>query len=153
MVPGISTATDRSFLVVLGHFLHFYPPNSPKNQNFGKMEKTPGDIIILHNCTKNHDHRLHCSWDVARDRCNCYFSFWAIFCHFTPVTVRKMKISKKWKIASRYYHFTQVYLKTWSHAILFLRYGMWWMSLLFFILGNFLPFTPFTTRKIKILQK
>ena len=26
-----------------------------------KHEKTPGDIIILHNCTKNHDHMLQCS--------------------------------------------------------------------------------------------
>ena len=29
--------------------------------------------------------------------CNCYFSFWAIFCPFTPVTTWKMKISKKRK--------------------------------------------------------
>ena len=96
---------------------------------------------------------LYCSWDMMHDRCNCYFSFWAIFCHFTPVTARKMKISKKWKIASRYYHFTQVYLKTWSHAILFLRYGMWWMSLFFFILGNFLPFYPLYNPKNKNFTK
>ena len=44
----------------LGNFLHFYPPNSPKNENFKKMKKTPGDIIILHNCTKNNDYKLHC---------------------------------------------------------------------------------------------
>ena len=30
--------------------------NSPKNQNFKKMKKTPGNIIILHKCTKSHDH-------------------------------------------------------------------------------------------------
>ena len=60
------------------------------------MKKTPGDII-LHTCTKNHDHMLYCSWDMAHDRCNCYFSFWAIFWPFTPVTDQKMKISKKWK--------------------------------------------------------
>ena len=28
---------------------------------------------------------------------NCYFSFWATFCPFAPLTARKMKISKKWK--------------------------------------------------------
>ena len=33
------------------------PPNRPKNERF----KVPGDIIILHNCTKNHDHMLYCS--------------------------------------------------------------------------------------------
>ena len=40
---------------------------------------------------------LYCSWDMARGRCNCYFSFWAIFFPFTLLTTQKMKISKKWK--------------------------------------------------------
>ena len=56
-----------------------------------EKKKTPGDIIILHKCTKNHDYMLYCSWDMARDGCNCYFSFWAIFCPFTPLTVQKIK--------------------------------------------------------------
>ena len=29
-----------------GLFFALYPPNSPKSQNFEKMKKTPGDIII-----------------------------------------------------------------------------------------------------------
>ena len=40
---------------------------------------------------------LYRSWDMGCDGYNCYFSFWAIFCPFIPVTARKMKISKKWK--------------------------------------------------------
>ena len=28
---------------------------------------------------------------MMRDGCNCYFSFWAIFCPFTHLTVQKMK--------------------------------------------------------------
>ena len=72
---------------ILSYFLPS-PPNSPKNEFFKKNEKwkekkTPGDII-LHKCTKNHD-MLYCSWDMVRDRWN-YFSFWAIFCTFTPLT-------------------------------------------------------------------
>ena len=74
----------------------FHPPNSSKTQNFIKMKKKPGDII-LHMCTKNHDHVLFCSWDMACDRCNCYFSFWEIFCPFTPLTAQKIKILIKWK--------------------------------------------------------
>ena len=77
-------------------FLPFYPTNSPKNQNFKKMSKAPGGII-LHKYTKYHDHMLYCSWDRACDRCNCDFSFWAIFCTFTPLTAQKIKILKKWK--------------------------------------------------------
>ena len=44
----------------LGPFLTFYPSNSLKNENFKKMKKTSGDIIILHEYTKNHD-MLYCS--------------------------------------------------------------------------------------------
>ena len=63
-------------------------------------QKTPGDIIDLHKCTKNHDHMLYCSRDMARNRCNCYFSFWAILCPFTPLTAWKIKIKKKKKKTS-----------------------------------------------------
>ena len=83
MVPEIRSVTDELFCH-FGSFLPFYSPNNPKNQNFEKMKRTPGYIIILHKCAKNHDHMLYFSWDMARDRCNCYFSFWAIFCPFTP---------------------------------------------------------------------
>ena len=77
-------------------FCPFTPHKNPKNQNSEKMEKTPGDIIILHKCTINDNHMMYCSWDMVRDRCN-YFSFWAIFCPFTPLTAQKIKILKKWK--------------------------------------------------------
>ena len=42
-----------------GHFLPFYAPNNPKNQNFEKMKKTPGDITILHMCTINDNHMMY----------------------------------------------------------------------------------------------
>ena len=35
------------------------PPNNPKNQNFEKMKKSPGDIIILHKCTINDNHTMY----------------------------------------------------------------------------------------------
>ena len=85
------------FLVIFGQFFPFYPPNSPKNENITKLKKTPGDIVILHKCTKNHDHGLYCSWDTVCAGRNCYFSFWTIFYTFTPLTAQKMKTSKKWK--------------------------------------------------------
>ena len=73
------------------------PPNNLKNQNFEKLKKTPQDIIILHMCTKNHDHMLYCSLDIVCDRCNSYCSFWAIFCPSPTLTAQKIKILKKWK--------------------------------------------------------
>ena len=80
------------FFVILDRFLPFYPLNNPKNQNFAKIKKTPGGIIILHMC--------------------------------------------KWQ----------------SYNEWFLRDGAQQTDF-FVILDNFLPFTPLTTQKIKILKK
>ena len=80
-----------------GHFGRLFallPTNNPKNQNFEKPKKIPGAIIIFHKCTRNHDHMLYCSLDMARNGCN-YFSFSAIFCPFPPLTARKIKNKKK----------------------------------------------------------
>ena len=81
----------QKIFVVLNPFLSFYPPNNPKKQNFEKLKKDPGDIIILHKRTKNHDHVLYCSLDMERNRLN-YFSFWVIFYLFTSLTGQKTKI-------------------------------------------------------------
>ena len=87
-------ACDRcNHFFILGHFRRpFTPLTAQKNQDFTKMKKNPGDIIILHKWTKNHDHMLYCSWDMAHDICNCYFSFWDNFCSFTPQQPQKWKV-------------------------------------------------------------
>ena len=85
--------------------------NNPNNQIFERMKKTPGDIIILHKCIKNHDHMLYCSWYMTCDEYNCYFSFWDMFCPFTPLIAQKIKNIKKGKNAWTYHHFTQVFQK------------------------------------------
>ena len=108
MVPEIWSATDRIFMSARAIFFLFYPPNSPKNENIKKMKNIHRDVIIFHKCTKNHDHKLYCSCDMACDGCTCYFSFWAIFCPFTPLTAQKMKISKNGKSVWRYHYFTQI---------------------------------------------
>ena len=90
-----------------------------KNQNFEKMKKIPGDTIILHKCTKNNDHieLLFCSWDMARDGCNFYFSFWAIFCRFTAITTQRIKITKKFKQTSRDIIISQLCTKNYRHMM------------------------------------
>ena len=52
---------------------------------------------------------------MAHDVRNYYFSLWAIFCLFAPITAPKMKISENEKSTWRYHHFTQVYQKSWSY--------------------------------------
>ena len=49
------------------------------------MEKTPGDIIILHKCIKNHDHMLHSFWDIMYIGC-FFFQFGLFFALLHPQT-------------------------------------------------------------------
>ena len=74
----------RTVIFYFGLFFDFLPPLTVQKINiWKKMNKTYRDMIILHKCTKNHNHMLCCSWDMTHDRCNCYFSYWAIFCPYT----------------------------------------------------------------------
>ena len=106
---------DVMLFFILGNCLPFKPPNNPKNEHFKKMRKITGDIIISHKCTINYDHRLYCSWDMVHDTCNFYFSFWAFFCPFTPLTAQKIKISQKLKksleISSFYMCVTKIMIR------------------------------------------
>ena len=88
----------------------FTPLKSQKSIFFKNKNKKTSRDIILHKCIKNHHHKLDCSWDMVHDGYN-YFSFWAIFFPFTPLTARIIKMLKKWKKCWRYHHFTQVYQK------------------------------------------
>ena len=56
---------DRhNFFLILDHFLLFYHPNNPENQNFKKMKKLPGNIIISYKCTINDNMRYEI-WHVT----------------------------------------------------------------------------------------
>ena len=96
---------DRLKLVIISHFLPFtLPPKNPKSQNFEKTTKIAGDIIILHECIKNHNHMRYSSQDIDWDR-QKVLSFWAIYCQSPPtpphppppLTTQKIKILKQWK--------------------------------------------------------
>ena len=89
----------QSFFLFCAIFCCFISLTTRKITILKKWKKMPGYIIILHKCTKNNDHMLHCSWDTMRDGCNSCFLFWAIFCPFTPLTTQKTKILKRWKKA------------------------------------------------------
>ena len=100
----------QNLLVILGHFLPFYPLNSLKNENIIKMKKMPGDV----------------TYEIV------IFHFELFFWPFThtshphpPNRQKNENFKKKEKSAWKYHHFTQVYLKLWSYAMLFLRYDTW----------------------------
>ena len=70
------------FFVILDHFCPFNSLTIQKIKILKKMKKIPGDITVLHKCTKNYDHMLYCSWDMAYV---IYNLFWDIFCPFIPL--------------------------------------------------------------------
>ena len=58
MVSQIWSATDKLFC----HSRPFFallPPMDPENQNFGKMNNTSDDIIILQMLTINDSHMMY----------------------------------------------------------------------------------------------
>ena len=87
-------AWETEFSVILNHFEPFYPHKNLKNQNFKKMKETPGDIIILHKCTKF----IIICYTVPEIRCLMdviLIFYFGLF--FALLTAQKIKISKKWK--------------------------------------------------------
>ena len=100
------------------NFLSFWTvfcPFTPlANRKIKKKKKHPWDIIILPQSNKNHDPMLYCSLDMAHNRLNCYFSFWAIFYLFASLAAQIIQNLKKWKKNKtkqnkpRYHHFTTV---------------------------------------------
>ena len=96
-------AWRTEFFVISDNFLPFYPAKNPKTKILKKWKKLEisGDIILLHKSTKNYDHMPYCFsfWDMEHDRCNWYFSFWAIFCPFPPSHHEKWKFQKNEKKA------------------------------------------------------
>ena len=131
-VPEIWHMTDVIVTFHFGLFLPFYPRNSPKISSFYEVyqKSRSYDILFLR----------YGKWHMQ------LLVF--VLGYFLPVyptlsspsllTAQKIKIKKKnekntWTL----YYFTQMYQRSWSYAILFLRYGTWWMQLLLFILGYF----------------
>ena len=76
-----------SFWIV---FCRFISITTLKIKILKNLKNPSGDIILLH------DHKLYCYLDMAHNGCNC-FSFWAIFCPFTPPAAQKIKKIKNWK--------------------------------------------------------
>ena len=98
--------SDRhTFLSFWAIFCPFTPLLRPKIKIWKKCKKT-AYFILLHMCTINEDHMMYGCWDVRHDG-QSFLSF----------------LSQEKKVLG-YFHFTQVYQKSWSYAILLWRYGM-----------------------------
>ena len=151
MVSEIWSVNGKAF-VILGHFLPFDPPNNPKNQNFEKLTKTSGDIIIFHLCTTNDDHMMYGNWDIKHDKQN-FWSFWTIFCPFTSANnPENQNFEKMKKTPGRYYHFPHEHHKSKSYDIWFLRYEARQIQFFLCPFTHHPPSPRLTTQRIKILK-
>ena len=103
------------------------------------MKKIASDIIILHMCTKNHNHMMYASWKMECNR-HKFLSFWTIFCRFTTQLTPKFKIWKK--CTERPGDIIFLHMCKWrSCDVWFLRYKAQKTEFLV-ILGHFLPSDP-----------
>ena len=111
----------------LGQFFALLPPNCRKNENFKKWKKqleissfytiVPNIMIIGHTVPE-----IWCMMGVT-----VIFHFELFFALLPLWHPKKWKFQKIEKKIWRYHHFTLLHQKSWSHAVLFLRYGMWHM--------------------------
>ena len=63
-----------------------FPHNNPENQNFEKMNKISGYVIILYTRTKNHEHMMYAFRDKGvTDIIFCHFgSFFSLLRYYLP---------------------------------------------------------------------
>ena len=80
--------------------IYWWTLKSPKNQTFGKMKKIAGDIIILHMCTKNHNHMRYSSWDTEWHKMFCHFGLFFTFLSPSPPNNPEHQNFEKMKKAS-----------------------------------------------------
>ena len=105
------------------------PLENPENQNFNKLKKLPGYMIILWMCTINDNHMMCGSWDME------HVPFLPFYPSIDPENQNFERMKKSTD------HFTHVYHKWQSYDIWFLRYGLLLTNYLWIIYRqNFLSF-------------
>ena len=116
----------------------------PKNQNFSKIKKIPGDVIILHQCTKNHNHMIfnlqNMMWialQVILGNLCLLPNFWR----------KKSKCLKKRKKTPGYIIVLHLHPKNHNHLIYSSLKMM--LTALQIILGQFSPFYSIFAPKLK----
>ena len=74
----------QNFWTFWTDFPPFTHPMDAENKNFGKLKKTPEDIIILHMCTINNNHMMYGSYEIWSVRERIFYQFGTIFAILPP---------------------------------------------------------------------
>ena len=107
------------------------------------MKIFAGDFIILHICTKNHNHVMHGSWNTFYDTFYGTIPMVPMVLFTTHLMIPNIKILKKMKKmpGDIILFCIHVYQKWWSFDVWFPKYKVRQMEILV-ILGHYLPFQP-----------
>ena len=82
---------QTEFFVIIDHFLPFYHPMDPENQNFENVKKTLEDIITLQMFTINDSHMIYGFSDIEYNRQNVFVILDLILPFYPPYVPRKSK--------------------------------------------------------------
>ena len=116
--------TDR--ILILDHFLPFYMPLTTHRTKILKKWK---NTWIYHHFTQvYHEWQSYDIWFLRYEvqQTECFVNL-GRFLPIFPIKSLKNENIKKYIKSWRYHHFTQVFQKSWSWPIQFLRYGAWQM--------------------------
>ena len=119
---------DRLKFVIMSHFLPFYhtPPHptllkTKKIIILKKKKNIVGDIIILHMCTKNHNHMRYSSWDTDKHN---FLLCWVIFHPYPPSNPKNQNLERIKKASGNVIFYTRVPKITIIWCTCFLRQGV-----------------------------
>ena len=113
-----------------------------QRSEFWKNEKKLAAGTILNMCTKNHNRMRYSSWDMEWDKIFCDFeSFFTLLPPPPPNNSENQNFKKNKKSIWGCHHFKFDQLKTQSHYVCLLRYGVS-QTQFFVIIGHFLLFYP-----------
>ena len=132
MVPEIWSMTDNIFC----HFVPFFLFTLLPKIKILKKWKQCLDVSSIYKIVPKIMILCYTVPEIWwHDGCNFYFSFWVIFCTFTPLTAQKIKITKKWEksqdLSSFHTHVPKItnictVLKIWCMMVG--RQTNWWIG-------------------------
>ena len=98
------TKLDWIFLPFWTTFEPSTPTKNPESQNFEKMKKASGDVIIFNLCNKKN---VHIMYDYSDMKCGRHFCHFRLFLlSFTPLLTPKIK---NWKNVKKHLEILSFY--------------------------------------------